>query len=128
MRLNRTIICWLLAITLAWLPLTASAEVSTLSTSSAPCHETSADSHKKAPELVSIVHSSTFKSTCCNDCGDCNSSTEISGCNSKTGQIPSFIVTDKNITQYLQLIQTDTKQPAQYHSLTSSPDIRPPIV
>jgi len=124
---NNSILCWLLAVTLAWLPLSVSADASMLSASTTQGHEINSALHGHAG-MHSMEDGAILKKTCCDDCGSSNSCTEISGYNNKTGEISSFIVMDQNFTQYFQLVQSDTRHPARYHSLTSGPNIRPPIV
>lgn len=129
---NHTILCWLLAVSLAWFPFAASADLSTYSIDTEPCHEMSLPHSEQGSDKNSMndpsSNQSMAKKACCDNCYRNCSCAGISGCNTRTSQASPFIIIDQYFTQHFELTQSTIEQLVQYHSLTPVPDIRPPIV
>ena len=136
-----TISCWILAISLVWLPFSVSANFSQSSTESNACHEMRSDmtGHGRSAVSDHAMHESMVMALpveksmnlkgCCDQCdNDCTGCTSMTSCTHSSNQSPTIIAFNKVLSQSLQLTQSSIEPSAQYHSQIITPDFRPPIV
>lgn len=131
-----TILCWILAISLTWLPFSVSADFSSSQTENEPCHEMSSDRVVRgittvSDELVLMalpVEKSMKLKGCCDQCDNNCTCTGMTSCVHSTNHVPSIIAFNKYFTQSLQFTQSSIESSARYHSRIVTPDFRPPIV
>ena len=124
-----TILCWILAISLVWLPLSVSADISLSSTDKGSCHELNAAMPGQAAVINNSMHESMMQKGCCDQCVDnCVACIGMSSCGNSSNHVSSFILFDQYSSQSLPLIQFSTQHFVQYHNQIIIPDIRPPIV
>lgn len=124
-----TILCWVLAISLVWLPLSVSAGISLSSTEKNACHEMSSAMSGQAAVIVNSKHESMMQKGCCDNCdNNCVACTDITRCNQSSNHVLACIVFTKDISLSQKPIQSSIEHFVQYHSQIISPDIRPPIV
>lgn len=134
----RTILCWVLAISLVWLPLSVSAGISLPSTEKNACHEINSamPDHKmnsamsdQAAVIVNSEHESMMQKGCCDNCdNNCVACTGMTSCGQSSNHVLACIVFNKDISLSQKLIQSSIEHFVQYHSQIISPDIRPPLV
>ena len=135
-----TILCWILAISLVWLPLAVSAGISLSSTEKNTCHEMNSTmpghnmpAHKmnstmtgQATVIDNSMRESMMQKGCCdNNCVACISMTS---CGQGSNHVSAFIKFNKEISLSQKLTQSSIEHFVQYHSQIISPDIRPPVV
>ena len=123
-----TILCWILAISLAWLPVFASAEFSLVSTEKDNCQEMNSLMQDQTVNN-SAMHESTQQKGCCDQCdNNCVACTGLlSCCHSPYHALP-FILFTQYSSQFLALIQSSIELFVPYHNQIITPDIRPPVV
>ena len=120
-----TILCWILAISLVWLPLSVSADISLPSTEKSTCHEINSAMPGQTAVIDNSIHESMMQKDCCDQCdNNCVACIGMSSC----GHNSPFILFNQYSSQSLPLIQFSTVQSVQYHNQIITPDIRPPIV
>lgn len=139
-----TVLCWILAVSLVWLPLSVSAGISLSSIDKNACHEMNSTmpdhnmaGHKmnsamtdQATAVDSSIQDSMIKKGCCGHCdNNCAACTSNMSCGKNVHHGSPFII----ITQYffnssLQISQSPIEYIVQYHSQIISPDFRPPVV
>ena len=136
-----TILCWILAISLVWLPFSVSAGFSLSSTENNACHEMSSDmaghghsavsdnSMHESMAMALPVHKSMNLKGCSDQCdSDCAGCIGMTSCVHSSNHAPTIIAFNKYLSQSLQLTQSSIEPSAQYHSQIITPDFRPPIV
>lgn len=138
-----TILCWVLAISLAWLPLSVSADFSLPSTEKSDCqgmnmtmpgHDMSVHSmHSAISGQTAVIdnsrHQSLMKKDCCDNCdNNCVACTGMISCSPGSNHISAFIIFNKDISLSQKLTQSTIEHLVQYHSQIIAPDIRPPVV
>ena len=138
-----TIFCWILAISLVWLPFSVSADISLPSTdkdtchvmnSSMPDHDMSVRSMHSAisgqtAAIDNSMHEAMMQKGCCDHCdNDCVACIGMSSCGHSSNPVSAFILFNKYSSQSLPIIQISIEQSVQYHNQIITPDIRPPIV
>jgi len=123
-----TVLCWLLAASIVWLPFSVSADFSLFSIVSEHCHEMTT----VMPGQTANAHSMDMPMQqdddcdhCCDGCMDCAS---MSNCSHGTNHTSAFIKIDSKLLSPIQPSQSVFEYRAQYPSLITSPDIRPPII
>lgn len=133
-----TILCWILAITLVWLPLTASADFSLPSTEKNTCQEMNSTmpGHKmnsvmsgQATAIDNSTHESMMQKDCCNNSeNNCVACIGMTSCGQSSNHVSGFVIFNKDISLSQKLTQSSIEHFVQYHSQIISPDIRPPVV
>ena len=136
-----TILCWILAISLVWLPFSVLADFSFSSTENNTCHKMSSDmaghGHAAVSDLsmhepmvmAAPAHKSMNLNGCCDQCdNDCTGCTGMTSCVHSSNHAPTIITFNKYLSQSLQLTQSSIESSTQYHSQIITPDFRPPIV
>ncbi len=143
-----TTICWILAVSLVWLPLSVSADISLRSIEKNSCHEMNSTmpghdmSVHDMPSAVSgkitesddamidnTMSKSMMQKGCCDQCGnDCLACTGMSTCGHSSHHASPFTLSNQYSFQPLYLAQALIKQFIEYHNQIITPDIRPPIV
>ena len=136
-----TILCWILAISLTWLPFSVSADFTSSQTENEPCHEMNSDMAGRSHTAVSdhAMHESMVMALpveksmnlkgCCDQCdNDCTGCIGMTSCVHSSNHAPTIITFNKVLSQSLQLTQSSIGFSAQYHSQIITPDFRPPIV
>ncbi len=125
----RTILCWVLAISLVWLPLSVSAGISLPSTEKNACHEMNSAMSDQAAVIVNSEHELMMQKGCCDNCdNNCVACTGMTSCGQSSNHVLACIVFNKDISLSQKLIQSSIEHFVQYHSQIISPDIRPPLV
>ena len=123
-----TILCWILAISLVWLPLSVSADISLSSTEKNTCHEMNSVMQDQAVNN-SAMNASMMQKGCCDQCdNNCVACTGLSSCGHSSNHASPFIVLNHYSSQSQQRIQSSIEQFVQYHNQIITPDIRPPVV
>ena len=135
-----TILCWILALSLVWLPFSVSAEITLSSTVRTTCHEmnsTTTDYDMSIHSMHSAMsvqtvaidnsmHESMMQKGCCdNDCIACAGSAP---CGHSSNHVSVVILLDQYSSQPHPRIQFPIEQFVQYHNQIITPDIHPPIV
>ncbi len=136
-----TILCWILAISLVWLPFSVSADYSLSPTKNNTCHKMSSDMAGHGHAAVSdlsmhepmVMPLSADKpmnlNGLCDQCdNDCTGCIGMTSCVHSSNHAPTIITFNKVLSQSLQLTQSSIGFSAQYHSQIITPDFRPPIV
>jgi len=150
-----TILCWILALSLVWLPLSVSAGFSLQSPeknhcqkmdSTMPGHkmgstmaghkmDSTMPDHKMASGMIehvandSIMNKSMRLKKCCGHCkNDCANCTAMSSCIHNSNNSSVFIISNQYFSQIFILAQSSIEQFIQYHNQIITPDIRPPVV
>lgn len=134
-----TILCWILAISLVWLPLSVSAGISLSSTDKNACHEmnsTTMPGHKMKSTMSGQVrainnsmHKSMMQKDCCGHCDNsCVACEGMSSCGHSSNHVTPYILFTQYFFQSLQLASSSIEHLVQYHSQIITPDFRPPIV
>ena len=138
-----TILCWILAISLVWLPLSVSADILQSSISKERCHEmnSSMSGHdmsdhsrhsainNQTATLDNSMHKAMKQKGCCDQCdGSCNGCVGMTSCGHSPNHVSAFILFDQHSSQSIPLIQFSIEQSVQYHNQIITPDFRPPIV
>ena len=138
-----TILCWILAVSLVWLPLSVSAGISLPSVDKNSCHEmnsTMPDHNmpghkmnsamtKQATAIDSAMQDSMIKKGCCGHCdNNCVACTGNLSCGQNLHHVSPFIITTQHFSKSLQISQSPIEHIVQYHNQIISPDIRPPVV
>ena len=123
-----TILCWILAISLVWLPLSVSADISLVSIEKDSCHEmNSVMQHQTVNN--SAMNESMLQKDCCDQCdNNCVDCIGMSSCGSSSNHASPFIILNNYSSQSQQRIQSSIEQFVQYHNQIITPDIRPPVV
>ena len=124
-----TILCWILAMSLVWLPLSVSADISLQSIEKDTCHEMNSTVPGQAAVINNSMHKSMMQQGCCDQCADnCDACIGMSSCGHSSNHVSAFVLLEQNSSQSHPLIQFSTQYFAQYHNQIVTPDIRPPIV
>ena len=124
-----TILSWILAMSLVWLPLSVSADISQSLTNKDTCHEMNSAMPAQATVVNNSMHESMMQKDCCDQCVDnCVACTGISSCGNGSNHVSAYIQFDQFSSQSHPLIQFSTQHFVQYHNHIITPDIRPPIV
>ncbi len=133
-----TTICWILAVSLVWLPLSVSAGISLSSIDKNACHEMNSTmpDHKmnsamtdQATAVDSSMQNSMIKKGCCGHCGNnCVACTSNLSCGQNGHHVSPFIIITQYFSKSLQISQSSIEHIVQYHNQIISPDIRPPVV
>jgi len=132
---------------LVWLPLSASADISPSSKDKEVCHEMSLAMLMSTPGsdmsdhsghsamtnqptvIDNAMHQSMKQKGCCDQCADsCVACVGMTPCGHSPNHVSAFILFNQYSSQYLSLIQFSTQYFVQYHNQIITPDIRPPIV
>ncbi len=137
---------------LVWLPLSVSADISLSTTGKASCYEMNLtmpmsmpghdmSTHSihsamtdQATDLdVSVTdkatHESMMKQGCCDQCDEnCDACVGMSSCKHRSNGVSAFILFDQYSSQSHPLAKFSIEQSVQYHNQIITPDIRPPIV
>ena len=114
---------------LIWLPLSVSADISPPSTNKDTCHEINSAMPGQAAVINNSMHESMKQQDCCGQCVDsCVACTGMSSCGHSSNPVLAFILFDKFSSQSLPRSQFSTEQFIQYHNQITAPDIHPPIV
>lgn len=121
-------LCWILAVSLFWLPLTVSASISLSQAAESPCHEMSSSS--QMPNMAhsgmaerSMTESMDTKNCCDNDCQHCKQS-----CKHCLNDVFSGVLYTPRFMQTASYVQFQADQFVQYFSFYSPPDLQPPVV
>ncbi len=123
-----TILCWILAISLIWLPLSVSADISLVSTEKDSCHEMNSVMQDQIVNN-SAINESMLQKGCCDQCdNNCVACTGLFSCGHSSNHASPFILFNQYAFQSLPLIQSSIEHFVQYHSQIITPDIRPPVV
>lgn len=122
-----TILCWFLAMSLVWLPLTVSADVLESSLVKHNCHDMSSSmqhpmEHAVAMSNVMVEHES------CNACAEDCTCNEVSQCAHRVSQVMPFIISAQFFSKVVQLTTNAVVHVTQYQSQIISPEYRPPVV
>ncbi len=135
-----TILCWILAMSLTWLPLAVSADFSPPSTEKNVCHEMSSamPGHNMSSAMndqVAVSNNSIHESMMqkekdnCDDCeSNCAACIGMTSCGQNSNHFSAFIIFNKDVLQSQNLSQASIEHIVQYHNQIISPDFRPPIV
>ena len=124
-----TILCWILAISLVWLPLSVSADISLSSTENNNCHEINSVMPGQVAVSDNSMNESMLQKGCCDHCGNnCVACTGLSSCGHSSNHASPFIILNHYSSQSQQRIQSSIEQFVQYHNQIITPDIRPPVV
>lgn len=138
-----TILCWILAISLVWLPLTVSADTSIFSTIKNNCHEMNStmrghdmSTHSMNSAMSSQVavtdnamHESMMQKGHCDNCdNDCTSCAAMTSCSHSPNHISAYIIFNKNISLSKRITQFSFEHTVQYLNQIITPDLHPPIV
>jgi len=147
-----TILCWILAMSLVWLPLSVSADISQSSTNKDVCHKMDStmpmsmlghdmsnrsmldqSRHSAMTSPITVIdnsmHESMMQKGCCDQCADsCVACVGLTSCGQSPNHVSAFILFNRYSSQSLPLIQFSIEQFVQYHNQIITPDIRPPIV
>ena len=124
-----TILCWILAISLVWLPLSVSADILLSSTEKNNCHEMISVMPGQAAVSGNSMKESVLQKDCCDQCGNnCVACTGLSSCGHSSNHTSPFILFNQYSFQSLYLAQSLVEQFVQYHNQIITPDIRPPVV
>lgn len=133
-----TVLCWILAVSLVWLPLSVSAGISLSSTEKNACHEMNLtmSGHKMNSAMsgqVTVIdnsmHKSMMRKGCCGHCGNnCAACTSNLSCGQNVHHVSPFIIITQYFFKSLQTSQFPIEYFVQYHSQITTPDIRPPLV
>jgi len=134
------IFCWILTISLVWLPLSVSADFSAPSKDENTCHEmnSTVSGHDMS---IHSMHSATSGQTavtansmqkpidqkCCCDSG-CGACVDMTSCGHSSNHISVFIIINRDTSPSHGLSQSSIEQLVQYHNQIITPDFRPPIV
>jgi len=122
-----TILCWLLALSLVWLPFSVSADTPLSITGKATCHEVNPVMSVQATVIDSSMYESMIQKSCCCD-SDCVACANIASCQHSSNHVSAFILFNQHSPESHPRIQFSIERSIQYHSHTITPDIRPPIV
>jgi hypothetical protein len=123
-----TILCWILAISLVWLPLSASADIPLVSTEKDSCHEMNSVLQDQTVNN-SAMNASMLQKDYCDCCeNSCVACTGPSSCCHSPNNASPFILFNQYAFQSLPLMQSSIEQFAQYYNQIITPDIRPPVV
>ena len=124
---NHTILCWLLAFSLVWLPLAVSADNDLHSTDNDNCQEM--HSVMRGPSIADhSMNKPMMQKKCCDCCDNGCNCIDMSACSNATGHTLVCIMLDRNFSQSFQMTQSKLEQITQYFSQTTLPNFRPPIV
>jgi len=135
-----TILCWILAMSLVWLPFSVSAENFLPSTDKATCHEMNSSmlNHDmsvgrrhsamsgQTAGIDSSMHESMMQKGCCDN--DCTACTGSASCGHNSNHVSAFILFNQFSSESHPRLQFLMGQPVQYRSQIITPDIRPPVV
>jgi len=122
-----TVLCWLLAISMVWLPFSVPANSSLLSKTSEHCHEMTTTMSNQTVNAHSMDKSMQQKDDC-RHCGDSCDCTSLSTCGHGSCHTSAFIKIDLVFLGLIQPTQSVSEYHAQYPSQIITPDIRPPII
>ena len=122
-----TISCWLLVISLIWLPFSVSADVQISTTEKSTCHEMNSLMQGETVSDSSIIKS-IVKTKCCGHCIDGCTCNEIFSCGHSSNHVSAFILCNQYSSQSYPLILFSIERFVQYHNQIITPDFRPPIV
>ena len=138
-----TIFCWILAISLVWLPLSVSADASASSTDKNTCHEmnstmhghdmSSHSMHSALPSQMAVadnpMHESMMQKGCCDNCDDnCVACNGMTTCVHSSNHVSAIIIFNEVLSLSQNFTLSSIEHIVQYHSQIITPDFRPPIV
>lgn len=132
-----TILCWILALSLIWLPLSVLADSPLRSPEKNNCHEmdSTMPGHKMEPFMIehvavndSTLHKSMMLKKCCTHCDGGCTCNKLSSCSHNSNHTSPFIAITQYFSQSLLIAQTLIEYSIQYHNQIITPDFRPPIV
>jgi len=138
-----TILCWILTISLVWLPLSVSADITISSTNKNNCHEMNStmrghdmSTHSMNSAMSSqatvtdnAMHESMMQKDHCDNCdNDCTSCNGMASCGHGFNQASACFILNKDISQSQKVTLSSFEHFVQYHSQIITPDFRPPIV
>ena len=133
-----TILCWILAISLVWLPLSVSAGISLSSTEKSAClemnstmpgHEMKSVMSGQATAIDNSMHESMMQKGCCGNCeNNCVACVGMTSCGQSSNHVSACIIFNKDISLSQKLTTFSIERFVQYHSQIITPDIRPPVV
>jgi len=123
-----TVLCWLLTISMVWLPFSVTANSYLFSKTTNHCHEMTTTMSDQTVNAHSMDKSVVQKDDC-GYCGDnCVACTGMSTCCHSSCHTSAFIKVDLHFVDLILLTQSVSEYHAQYHNQIITPDIRPPIV
>jgi len=122
-----TVLCWLLAVSMVWVPISVSASFSLISKISEHCHEMTTTMSNQIDSAHSMDRSSIQKDGC-RQCGDSCDCTSMTTCAHGSSHTSAFIKIDYILLCLIQSTQNVSEHHARYPSQIITPDIRPPIV
>jgi len=133
-----TILCWILTLSLVWLPLSVSADFSLPSTDKNSCHQmdSAMSGHKLKSVMIehvtvsdSTIQESKMQKGCCDNCdNNCVACTGMTSCGQNSNHVSTFIISKIDILQSQNISQPSIEHIVLYHSQIISPDNRPPVV
>ena len=122
-----TVLCWLLAVSMVWLPFSVTANSSLFSKTPEHCHEMTSAMSSQTVNAQSTDESMLQKDDC-RHCGDSCDCTSMSTCSNSSYHTSAFIKIDIHFLGFIQPAQSISEYHAQYPSQIITPDIRPPII
>jgi hypothetical protein len=138
-----TILCWILAISLVWLPLSVSADISMPSIDKNTCHEMNStmrghdmsihSMHSVLSSQMAVadnpMHESMMQKGCCDNCdNNCVACNGMTSCGHSSNHVSAFIIFNRDLSLSQKLTLSSIEYIVQYHSQIITPDFRPPIV
>lgn len=135
-----TVLCWILAMSLTWLPLAVSADFSPPFTENNSCHDMNSamSSHNMSSVMndqVAVSNNSMHESMMqkekgyCDNCeSNCATCIGMTSCGQNSNHFSAFIIFNKDILQSQNISQASIEHIVQYHNQIISPDFRPPII
>jgi len=125
---TQIILSWILAISMVWLPLSVSAEMSLSLPANDHCHEVNFAAAKTLVDSLS-ARMVAQKKACCEYCGDnCKVCSGLVSCSHSSNHVSPFIIITQSFSQSLQIVQILIEQNLPYHSWITIPAFRPPVV
>ncbi len=134
-----TILCWILTVSLVWLPLSVSAGVSlsSLKTDSKHCEEMVTDAssgltgqlQKKDISTPALQRHTFNDKGCCHECGsNCSACLAGSSCMHNVSHASPFLIYNRYTFQLVEQARFSIGHHVPYLSQITSPDIRPPVI
>jgi hypothetical protein len=127
---TRTILCWILTISLVWLPLTAQANFSQSEMGKDSCHEMMSVESSHIDKTVAMNDFSKNKVVASHNCNHCDESCDCDTnvCTHPISHTFSFIVSNQYFYHHVHSGLVQAEHTTLYHSQIVSPNFRPPVV
>jgi hypothetical protein len=128
---TQIILSWILAISMVWLPLSVSAEVSPPPLQVKDhCHEMSSAATKTSIDSQSakvkvVVQEKAYCEHCEDNCKACSG---LTSCGHSANHVSPVIIFTQAFSQSLQIVQISIEQTLPYHNWITIPAFRPPVV